>query len=580
MTTTPAHSASSGGFRLVRVGAGTTLRPGTEAAANELWPFELLVEAGAALELRVEVELGAAIGYWHPEAGEYRTLPPDWAARTSTSLVCGAPVGCLYDAAGESLFSWALDELVDELEIRYGVSEEHKTFALELRARALPTERRLRLMTSTSRAPVAEAIGTLAAWLTEGLETPALPVPAVARRPVYSTWYTFTQDLDQAGVEAEIALGTRLGLGSVFVDDGWQRLAFGRGYSGCGDWVPDTDKFPDLAGFSATVQEHGAGVVLWIAPLLLGPDSAVFSSLQECAPQWVDHLRCYVLDPRHRQVREHLAATCVRLVVDYDLAGLKIDFLDDAMVYRGTPSTGDLDDVGQAMQALLALIRAELAAVGRSDLAIEFRQPYVSPAIAAYGQILRAADCPGDAVVNRRRTVDSRLLAVGQVVHGDMLMWGPTGGAEAVAQQLYGCWFSVPQISMKLAELSTEQTEALAGLLDLWQQLAPVTLDGSLSVQGTERCYDLVEASRPDLGRRVVGRYVPAVVGLDDAGEVTVLNATSADSVVVRVADGLQVSSIVIRAASAAVVTEIGLLGSGLHEIPIPPFGSLTLVVD
>lgn len=580
MTTTPAHSASSGGFRLVRVGAGTTLRPGTEAAANGLWPFELLVEAGAALELRVEVELGAAIGYWHPEAGEYRTLPPDWAARTSTSLVCGAPVGCLYDAAGESLFSWALDELVDELEIRYGVSEEHKTFALELHARALPTERRLRLMTSTSRAPVAEAIGTLAAWLTEGLETPALPVPAVARRPVYSTWYTFTQDLDQAGVEAEIALGTRLGLGSVFVDDGWQRLAFGRGYSGCGDWVPDTDKFPDLAGFSAAVQGLGAGVVLWIAPLLLGKDADVFAELADCAPHWVDHLRCHVLDPRHRRVREHLAATCVRLVVDYDLAGLKIDFLDDAMVYRGTSSTGDLDDVGQAMQALLALIRAELAAVGRSDLAVEFRQPYVSPAIAAYGQILRAADCPGDAVVNRRRTVDSRLLAVGQVVHGDMLMWGPTGGAEAVAQQLYGCWFSVPQISMKLAELSTEQTEALAGLLDLWQQLAPVTLDGSLSVQGTERCYDLVEASRPDLGRRVVGRYVPAVVGLDAAGEVTVLNATSADSVVVRVADGLQVSSIVIRAASAAVVTEIGLLGSGLHEIPIPPFGSLTLVVD
>lgn len=580
MTTTPAHSASSGGFRLVRVGAGTTLRPGTEAAANGLWPFELLVEAGAALELRVEVELGAAIGYWHPEAGEYRTLPPDWAARTSTSLVCGAPVGCLYDAAGESLFSWALDELVDELEIRYGVSEEHKTFALELHARALPTERRLRLMTSTSRAPVAEAIGTLAAWLTEGLETPALPVPAVARRPVYSTWYTFTQDLDQAGVEAEIALGTRLGLGSVFVDDGWQRLAFGRGYSGCGDWVPDTDKFPDLAGFSAAVQGLGAGVVLWIAPLLLGKDADVFAELADCAPHWVDHLRCHVLDPRHRRVREHLAATCVRLVVDYDLAGLKIDFLDDAMVYRGTSSTGDLDDVGQAMQALLALIRAELAAVGRSDLAVEFRQPYVSPAIAAYGQILRAADCPGDAVVNRRRTVDSRLLAVGQVVHGDMLMWGPTGGAEAVAQQLYGCWFSVPQISMKLAELSTEQTEALAGLLDLWQQLAPVTLDGSLSVQGTERCYDLVEASRPDLGRRVVGRYVPAVVGLDAAGEVTVLNATSADSVVVRVADGLQVSSIVIRAASAAVVTEIVLLGSGLHEIPIPPFGSLTLVVD
>lgn len=555
------------------------LRPGTEAADNGLWPSEIVVEAGVALDLRLEVDLGAAIGYWHPEAGEYRTLPPDWAARTSTSLVCGAPVGCLYDAAGESLFAWALNELVDELEIRYGVSEEHKTFAIELHARPHATERRLNLLTGTTRRPLAELTSTLATWLTGQIETSPLPVSDVARRPVYSTWYTFTQELDQASVEAEIALGVQLGLGSVFVDDGWQRLAFGRGYGGCGDWLPDTDKFPDLSGFSASVQEHGAGVVLWIAPLLLGPDSEVFNTLSAYAPHWVDHLRCYVLDPRHRQVREHLAATCVRLVVDYDLAGLKIDFLDDAMVYRGTDSTGDLDDVGHAMQALLQLIRAELAAAGREELAIEFRQPYVSPAIAAYGQILRAADCPGDAVVNRRRTIDSRLLSVGQVVHGDMLMWGPTGGAEAVAQQLYGCWFSVPQISMRLADLLAEQTDALTGLLELWQQLAPVTLDGSLSVQGIERCYDLVQADRADLGQRVIGRYVPTVVDLDAGGEVTILNAVSAKTVVVRVAYGLQISGGVVRSASARVLSEVGPLGRGLREINVPPFGSLTLTV-
>ncbi|MFT4167317.1 MAG: alpha-galactosidase [Microlunatus sp.] len=566
-------------FRVTRAGVGTTLRPGTEAADNGLWPSEILVETGAALDLRIEVELGAAVGYWHPEAGEYRTLPPDWAATTSTSLVCGAPVGCLYDAAGESLFGWALNELVDELEIGYGVSEEHKTFAVELRARAVDTERRLVLLAGTRRMPLAELTATLATWLAGGLETSPLPVPEVARRPVYSTWYTFTQELDQAGVEAETVLGTQLGIGSVFVDDGWQRLAFGRGYGGCGDWVPDTDKFPDLAGFSATARQHGAGVVLWIAPLLLGPDADVFDSLAEYAPHRVDRLRCHVLDPRHRQVREHLAATCVRLVVDYDLAGLKIDFLDDAMVYRGTDSTGDLNDVGHAMQALLQLIRAELAAVGREDLAIEFRQPYVSPAIAAYGQILRAADCPGDAVVNRRRTVDSRLLTAGQVVHGDMLMWGPTGGAEAVAQQLYGCWFSVPQISMKLSDLSAEQSEALAGLLELWQQLAPVALDGSLSVWGAERCYDLIQADRTDLGRRVIGRYVPTVVDLDAAGEVTILNAVSAKTVVVRVAAGLTISSGVVRNASAGVLIEVGPLGSGLQEISVPPFGSLTLTV-
>ena len=153
------------------------------------------------------------------------------------------------------------------------------------------------------------------------------------------------------------------------------------------------------------------------------------TTLGRYAPQTVDHLHCQVLDPRHREVREHLADTCARLVTDYALDGLKIDFLDQAMVYRGTPSDGDLDDVGVAMQTLLTLVRERLTASGHGNAAVEFRQPYVSPAIGAYGQILRAGDCPGDAVVNRRSTIDARLLAVGQVVHGDMLMWGPTGGA-------------------------------------------------------------------------------------------------------------------------------------------------------
>jgi alpha-galactosidase len=380
-------------------------------------------------------------------------------------------------------------------------------------------------------------------------------------------------------VSAETALAVGLGCGSVFVDDGWQRLAVGRGYGGCGDWVPDTTKFPDLAAFSATVHDQGAGVVLWIAPLLLGPDADVFADLSRYAPHAVEHLGCRVLDPRHREVREHLAATCTRLVVDYALEGLKIDFLDTAMVYRGTPSSGDIDDVGEAMQALLALIREQLEQAGHGDAAVEFRQPYVSPAIGAYGQILRASDCPADAVANRRKTIDARLLAVGQVVHGDMLMWGPSGGPEAVAQQLYACWFSVPQISMELATLPDEQSEALAGLLALWQEHAPVVLDGTLDVRGSERAYDLVRADRVDLAQTVISRYAPVVVDLDLPGEVTILNATAENSVVIRLGAGRSVTSGAVRSASATVVGQIGDLAAGLHDVAVPAYGSLTLAV-
>ena len=209
---------------------------------------------------------------------------------------------------------------------------------------------------------------------------------------------------------------------------------------------------------------------------------------------------------------------------------------------------------------------------------MEFRQPYVSPAIGAYGQILRASDCPADAVANRRKTIDARLLAVGQVVHGDMLMWGPSGGPEAVAQQLYACWFAVPQISMGWPTLADEQSEALAGLLTLWQHLPPSCSRHS-GVRGSERGYDLVRADRVDLGRSVIARYAPVVIDLDLPGEMTIMNATAESSVVIKLPAGLAIDGGTARSAAATVTAEIAGLPGPLAEIAVPPYGSLTLVL-
>ena len=292
-----------------------------------------------------------------------------------------------------------------------------------------------------------------AEWLSAGYVDEALTPPAMARLPVYSTWYSFTQDIDAETVLAESRLATDLGCGAMFIDDGWQRFGHGRGYQGCGDWIPDESKFADLPATVKQIQGMGAAVGLWIAPLLLGRQSEAVRELSGFAPQWDPLLACQVLDPRHPEVRDYVEQTCLRLVTDYGVDLLKIDFLDRAMIYQGTVGDGDLADIGQAMARMLQGVRRRLAAAGRDDVAFEFRQPYVSPAIAAYGEILRANDCPGDSVVNRVCTLDARMLSAGRVVHADPMMWGIAGGAEAVAQQLYGAWFAVPQISMRLAEL-------------------------------------------------------------------------------------------------------------------------------
>ena len=90
------------------------------------------------------------------------------------------------------------------------------------------------------------------------------------------------------------------------------------------------------------------------------------------------------------------------------------------------------------------------------------------------GGIQRAADCPLDAFKNRTEITDLRLIASKKTaVHSDMLMWDYSASAEAAALQLINVMFSVPQISMRLSELSAEHRKMLKFYLALWKEYKP-----------------------------------------------------------------------------------------------------------
>lgn len=324
-------------------------------------------------------------------------------------------------------------------------------------------------------------------------------------------------------------MASALGCRSVFIDDGWQEFGDGRWYAGCGDWTPDLAKFPDLRGTVAALHGQDVDVVLWIAPLLLGAQSAVYTRLHPFAPLHSPGLRCDVLDPRRHEVRAHIAATCARLVRDYDLDGLKIDFLNTAMVYAGTPSEGDIDDVGQAMVDLLRQVADAVDAV-RPGTLIEFRQPYISPAVAPFADVIRADDCPADADQNRRSIVDLRLFADGQIVHSDPLMWDPTASADAAARQVLNAFFGVPQLSMPLADLPEAHRTVVAELLDEWGALCDTVLGGRIFAALPAEGYPIVGSRRADA--LVVAAYQPRRLDLDLDGVSTlsIVNATGSSS--------------------------------------------------
>ncbi|MFF2493183.1 glycoside hydrolase family 36 protein [Agromyces sp. NPDC058064] len=502
---------------------------------------------GAVLRVRLEVRaggqvilqspLGDAAGYWYPGLDGVRGLPADWAGRDRYSAIRSAPVGVLYDADGTSRLAFGLDWTTGEGEVQFGVSEEEKNFVVRL-----PIDERLaartgevELVIARSPEPFPRALGRISEALFGS--APVRPASAVALEPVYSTWYAYSQGISDEIVSRDLPVAAELGFRSVFLDDGWQRFGDGRWYAGCGDWVPDTEKFADLAGFVDRAHGHGLDVVLWLAPLLVGEQSEAFERLAPYASEYSTGLRAWVLDPRHREVREHLVETCARLVRDYGLDGLKIDFLNNAMVYADTPSAGDLDDIGFAMVELLRGV-ADAVDIVRPGALIEFRQPYVSPTVAAFADVVRANDCPADADQNRMSVLDLRLLSRRQVVHADPIMWAPEAETDAVRRQLFAGFFGVPQVSMPLADLTAAHREAISESLALWRSLREVLLGGELELGLPARGYPAAQARRD--GTLVVVDYESVLVELDLAGvdELVVVNASAIAGVPYRVTSG------------------------------------------
>ncbi|TDU01729.1 alpha-galactosidase [Streptomyces sp. 846.5] len=538
--------------------------------------LQIDAEPGTALEIRLATPLRDAVGYWHPGSGWERTLLPDWAGRARTSLVMGAAVGCLYETSGATLLAFAALDPVAETRIVFGVSEQAKLFVVHLRLTAGTDP--YRLVLAPRAATPATALRRLRTRLAAHAPVPPLPTPEAAHRPVYSTWYALGQDVTADTVAAEAARAAALGCRLLILDDGWQQGGTRRGYDWAGDWTADTAKFPDLAAHVRQLRATGMSALAWIAPLLIGPGSRAWHAFGGHAPIASPTAPgARVLDPRVPAVRRHLVAVCTRLLSEYGFDGLKVDFLDDAMVYSGDGGP----DVGRAMARLLGELRTALEAVRPGgELMVELRQPYLGHGMAAYGNLARATDCPADAVANRVRTVDAGLLSLGGAVHSDMLMWDPAGTPEAAARQLLAVLHAVPQISCRLDELRPDHAQALAFWLRQWERLRPVLVEGELEPGRPDELYPLVSAHRGEHHAVVVhaDRVVPVRPGR--FRHTDVVNATPGGRLVLDVLSDtgpVTLRQTVHDTLGRMISTRECPLGPGPVAVAVPPSGLVTL---
>ncbi|MBA6314155.1 glycoside hydrolase family 36 protein [Cellulophaga baltica] len=425
-------------------------------------------------------------GVWKPTTDFAKRIQADWELDHMESRISiDAPVISLFGHNDENIITFACSNAINKLQMNARIREEdnyfycHITFFSEEEQPIENFDAQIRI--DTREILFSSALKEVSAWWESFENLRPAHVPAIAKMPLYSTWYQFHQNLDVELLLEECKLASDLGYKAIIIDDGWQTFDTNRGYDYTGDWQPD--RIPNMAEYIAKIKKTGLKAALWYSVPFCGPKSEAFKRFKGKFLT-EDHRWAPVFDPRYPEVREYLINIYANAVKEWKLDGLKLDFIDDFRLYESTPlgmeNGRDFASINDAVDRLMTDVMRKLQAIN-PDIFIEFRQKYVGPAMRKFGNMLRAFDCPGDATMNRIRIADIRMLAGNTAVHSDMVTWHEDEPVEVAALQLINILFGVPQLSMFLSKVSEEHKKMIAFYTGYWNKNATILMHGEFT---------------------------------------------------------------------------------------------------
>lgn len=523
-------------------------------------------------------------GYWDPGANRERGIRIDFNEPFHAKATSLAPVCSLYNAAGQNRLTVALSDAMRPIRMRAGLREETAEFELwlELFTEACPPIDRYEAISRIDTRDIfyAESLREVGEWWAGLPGYAPSAVPAAARLPMYSTWYSFHQQLVPAEIEKMCLLAKELGCEAVIVDDGWQTLNSERGYAYCGDWEVSPDRIPDMKGFVERVHALGMKFILWYSVPFVGRHSQAWSRFAGKFINTYDGSDTAVFDPRFPDVREYLIGIYEKALREWDIDGFKLDFVDSFNLseeMRYTLGEGrDYDSVPEAVDRLLSDVMARLRAI-KPDVMIEFRQKYVGPLMRKYGNMFRVADCPNNYSQNRIGSIDIRLLSGNTAVHSDMMMWHPDDKPENVALQFIHALFSVPQLSVLLDRIPEAHRGVVGFWLAFWREHRELLLDAPLHPSAPDFLYPVVCAFDGSRSLAAVyGQGVLAKAG-ERADEYLFVNGTAGDAIIVQLGERLEGTMTVLDCGGSEISGVNVRLDEGVHRLKVPPSGLLRL---
>jgi len=532
------------------------------------------------ITLRWKVPAVNVKGVWKPTTDFSKRIQADWELDHMESRISiDAPVISLFGHNDENIITFACSNAINKLQMNARIREEdnyfycHITFFSEEEQPIENFDAQIRVDLRNIR--FSTALKNVSTWWETFDDLKPTTVPAIAKTPLYSTWYQFHQNLDLELLLEECRLASDLGYKAVIIDDGWQTFDNNRGYDYTGDWKPE--RIPNMAAYVKQIQETGLKAAIWYSVPFCGPKSEAFKKFKGKFLT-EDHRWAPVFDPRYPEVREYLIGIYTNAIKEWNLDGLKLDFIDDFRLYESTPlgmeNGRDYASINEAVDRLMTDVIESLQAI-KPDIFIEFRQKYVGPAMRKFGNMLRAFDCPGDATMNRIRIADIRMLCGNTAVHSDMVTWHDDEPVEIAALQLINTLFGVPQLSMFISKASFEHKKMIGFYTDYWNKNADVLMNGDFTPYRPLANYPLQKVTTTD--KTIYGVYDAYVIDLENIGtEFHILNGQIADSVIVKNAiDFAEYQCNVYDCKGQLETEETRSFTKGIMEIAIPPCGIL-----
>lgn len=502
-----------------------------------------------------------------------RGLHPDWRPqRTEGRINQFMPVHQIVSLQGRNRMCIAVSDAVNPTEITSGVCEFDSCFEYKVFFFTQPT-RPMERYTATVRVDMRDIPYEVSAreaadwWRNECGYVPA-HVPEAAWDIVDSTWYSFHRHMTADELVKECELSSRLGMKTLIIDDGWQMVCDADGYSYCGDWQVALNKMGDMRALTARLHALGMKVMLWFGVPFIGKDAARFDEFKDMLLNPEGDPNVYHMDPRYKKVRDYLIGHFVTAVREWDLDGLKLDFINN---FKFTPRSEqvrpgmDCESLVEAVDILMRGVYDALTAV-RPEILLEFRQSYIGPALCRYGNMLRVADSPNDAIRNRADIINIRLYCGSTPVHSDMLMWHPEEKPESAAIQLADVLFAVPQISVRIDGLPESHYRMLKHYLAFWQKYREVLLKGEMFAKAPECRY--TQAGSMLGNQSVIVCYADCLVDVETE-KIVVVNASNRNGLILRNCAGKKYT---VRDCMGSAISG-GIVESNLEEIVVPMGG-------